>query len=535
MSARTSAPLPIGPSPANDGAVLLGGRYRLESLLGRGGMGEVWAARDMELGRAVAIKLLLRKLADHPEYVARFTREMKRVARLKHPSIPRVYTTGQGPDGRLYMVMELVPGVTLRRMIRTQKRLDTVTAVCIAIQVAEVLGVAHVAKIRHRDVKPENVMVDDGGDASLLDFGIAQGDESESSTGDEGMDRPRLKGSSRLGTLGYVPPELALHQPVDHRGDFYQLGVTLYEMLTGRKPYEVAEDDVSGVLAAHAYERPRPIRELVPECPESLCAIVDRLLAKNPDDRYGKADNLLRDLRATFRESAPPGHPMASRLAQDRNDQARKRAFARRQSEAGPSEPPESMARPVRAAPVPEPPANHTEPLSWPVQPHASPATGAAAGVGERRTLELAPGYVAKSPAYAAQAGGRKTVAIPRDQVRKGPTYAGAIGALPPPARPILANGAPPGSLNLPMLITLVVLGVVCLSGMTVALWLTWQTRKMTLTMAAAVPTATTGAPASSSTAAASGAPAVPSATTSASAPPPPARALRVPEEGPVF
>lgn len=524
MSARTSAPLPIGPSPANDGTVLLGGRYRLESLLGRGGMGEVWAARDMELGRAVAIKLLLRKLADHPEYVARFTREMKRVARLKHPSIPRVYTTGQGPDGRLYMVMELVPGVTLRRMIRTQKRLDTVTAVCIAIQVAEVLGVAHAAKVRHRDVKPENVMVDDCGDASLLDFGIAQSDEGESSPGDEGMDRPRLKGSSRLGTLGYVPPELALHQPVDHRGDFYQLGVTLYEMLTGRKPYEVAEDDVSGVLAAHAYERPRPVRELVPECPESLCAIVDRLLAKDPDDRYGKADDLLRDLRATFRESAPPGHPMASRLAQDRNDQARKRAFARRQSEAGASEPPESMARPVRAAPAQEPLANRTEPLSWP---HASPsAKGAATDVGERRTLELALGYVAKSPAYAAQAGGRKTVAIPRDQVGKGPTYAGAIGALPPPTRPIHANGAPPGSLNLPVLTTLVVLGVMCLTGMSVALWLTWQTRKM---MAAAVPSA----PTSNSTAAANGATAVPSA--SASAPPPPARAPRVPEEGPVF
>jgi serine/threonine protein kinase len=163
------------PAPARPRPRVLAGRYRLHRLLGRGGMGEVWEADDAQLKRDVAVKLMQIRLAEHPDLAARFVSETEMVARLCHPSIPAIYTTETAPDGRLYMVMQLVRGTTLRRVIEDRGRIPVVHVVCYAMQVTDALAYAHQAGIRHRDIKPENIMVSaEDGRAFLLDFGIAK-------------------------------------------------------------------------------------------------------------------------------------------------------------------------------------------------------------------------------------------------------------------------------------------------------------------------------------------------------------------------
>lgn len=276
------------------------GRYRLCERLGRGGMGEVWTAEDEKIRRVVALKLLHPKLLEEPGSRARFERESFALTQLEHPRVVPLYDWGTEPQP--FIVMKRIVGTTLRQMLREQHQLPWVVVVCFALQIAEGLSAMHRAKLWHRDIKPENLMVDEEGNVSILDLGIAC---------DAGAGRGGT--TDRLGTRGYLPPETILGRATDHRRDLYALGVTLYELLTGDQPFgDVDEANDTDVQAAHVHDLPDPIRARTPECPEALEALVLRLLAKAPDQRYQSARSLAADLGQVLRHhgSMPPGEDM---------------------------------------------------------------------------------------------------------------------------------------------------------------------------------------------------------------------------------
>jgi serine/threonine protein kinase len=388
-STDLSAPAPARPRPR-----VLAGRYRLHRLLGRGGMGEVWEAHDVQLKRDVAVKLMQIRLAEHPELAARFVSETEMVARLCHPSIPAIYTTETAPDGRLYMVMQLVRGTTLRRVIEDKGRIPVVHVVCYAMQVTDALAYAHQAGIWHRDIKPENIMVSaEDGRAFLLDFGIAKRMEALG-LGEPGVVVSLRRKSTPLGTAGYVPPEQIEGRPVDHRGDFFQLGVTLYEALSGTRPHDATETDETGMLLANAFQKPLPLAERF--CPPALWAVLARLLAKDPSERYAFADELLEDLRAFLSAWKEPDRVVGRVLAQDRQDQVRRRAFA-----PGSDPPPSSRTTASASTRPPQPgtdpmPSHGTDPMP------RRPASNATEPLPPSSTRPLAPGFAPRSPAHAA-------------------------------------------------------------------------------------------------------------------------------------
>ncbi|XXY13167.1 serine/threonine-protein kinase [Sorangium sp. So ce216] len=307
---------------------LFQGRFLIDRLLGRGGMGEVWAALDATLERPVAIKVIHRALAGEARYAERFLREMKLVARVAHPSIVRLYDAGATADGRLFMVMERVFGVALREMIAGGARLDVVRALHYAIQVADALSTAHEAELVHRDVKPENILVSDGVHARLLDFGVAK---DARVSGQMALTRQ----GSVVGTSRYMAPEQITGRAVDARADLYALGVVMYEMLAGAHPYAVL-DEASGIgeteiLAAHVHLSAAPLPEVLPECPEALWRAVARCLAKRPEERFARAAELAAALREAARAVVPAEGALedasARQLASDAWDAARERAI----------------------------------------------------------------------------------------------------------------------------------------------------------------------------------------------------------------
>jgi len=275
-------------------------RYVLSSVLGGGGMGKVFLARDTVLERDVALKVLREQYAESDEFVGRFEREAKAAASLNHPNIVSVYDRGEAEDGSYYIAMEYVPGGTLKDRI-LDGPMDAGEAVRLGVQIAEALRVAHEAGVVHRDVKPHNVLLADSGDAKVADFGIARA-----------ASAAPLSGSGLvLGTAKYMSPEQAMGDPVGPRSDLYSLGVVLYEMLTGEVPFEA--DSSVGVAMKHVTESPRPPRETTAGVPEALDALVMRLLGKKPEDRYPGAAELVEDLRrlgeglpAVFAASAQP-------------------------------------------------------------------------------------------------------------------------------------------------------------------------------------------------------------------------------------
>jgi len=207
------------------------GNFEIVKLLGRGGMGEVWRARDARLKRDVAIKVLPAGLARDPDRIARFEREARAASALNHPNIVAIYDIGRD-NGTYWIASELVSGETLRRMIE-RGPLPAPKAVEIATQVAAGLAAAHAASLVHRDLKPDNIMVTRGGQVKILDFGLAKqrrtaADSTTSYLTDEG---------TVLGTAGYMSPEQVRGEPVDHRSDLFSFGVVLYEMLSGRRAF----------------------------------------------------------------------------------------------------------------------------------------------------------------------------------------------------------------------------------------------------------------------------------------------------------
>jgi serine/threonine-protein kinase len=281
------------PEPLEPGRVL-GGRYRLERVIARGGMGTVWEADDPLLARKIAVKTLDAAIGTDESIRARFRREAITAAAVTHPNIVATYDTGED-DGVAYIVMELVHGITLRQLIDRDGAVPVEDAAGIAYQVADALAVAHARGLVHRDVKPGNVLVQPDGRVKVTDFGIAK-------AADGGGDELTRTGMV-VGTARYLAPEQVDGRAVDERVDIYSLGLVLYEMLCGKAPFEADTDIATAV--ARLTSPPRPITLECPGVPSALEHVIDRALTKDPGDRWPSA-LAFRDALSPFRVDGPP-------------------------------------------------------------------------------------------------------------------------------------------------------------------------------------------------------------------------------------
>ncbi|HEY2867328.1 MAG TPA: protein kinase, partial [Pyrinomonadaceae bacterium] len=271
------------------------GRYEIRSLLGAGGMGEVYLAKDTELDRSVAIKILPERLAGEKERLQRFVQEAKAASALNHPNILTIYEIGTAGDSR-FIATEFIDGETLRHRMNRGMRLFDVLE--IASQIASALAAAHAAGIVHRDIKPENVMVRKDGYAKILDFGLAKLTEPKDDTADnEAPTRAMVNtgAGTVMGTANYMSPEQAKGVHVDERTDLWSLGALLYEMATGHVPFqgETPTETISLILQ----KEPPPLARYATDVPDELDRIVEKALTKDRDERYQTAKDLLIDLR----------------------------------------------------------------------------------------------------------------------------------------------------------------------------------------------------------------------------------------------
>ena len=271
---------------------LAAGRYRIADVLGRGGMATVYLARDDELDRPVAVKVLAGHLADDPSFRDRFVREARLAAGLSHPNIVQIYDAGED-DSNPYIVMEYVEGHTLADELDERRRLDPERVVDLGVQVCGGLEHAHTAGLVHRDIKPGNLLLRNDGTVKIADFGIARAAEATRLT----------QMGSVLGTAAYLSPEQALGEEVTAAADIYSFGCVLYESLTGRTPYVF--ETLAELAVKHREDPIRPVRELRPEISSELEAVVMRCLARNPAYRPPSAAALAQELSGAGPDAAP--------------------------------------------------------------------------------------------------------------------------------------------------------------------------------------------------------------------------------------
>ena len=272
---------------------LIAGRYELEELVAEGGMSSVYRARDAVLERRVALKVLHEHFSRDAEYVERFRREARAIARLAHPNVVTVIDRGEW-RGRYFIVFEHVEGETLKSVVQADGPLPVRRALEVAHQIGRALAFAHELGIVHRDVKPQNVLVDPGGTAKVTDFGIARSLEADDALTESG---------TMLGTGHYISPEQASGERADEAGDQYSLGVVLYELLVGDVPY--GGENLVSVAMRHVTEPVPSVRERRPEVSERVDAVVARALAKRPQDRFPSMDAMVAALEACLAELAP--------------------------------------------------------------------------------------------------------------------------------------------------------------------------------------------------------------------------------------
>jgi serine/threonine protein kinase len=270
---------------------VLSGRYRLEAKLGSGGMSTVYLARDTTLDRSVAVKVMHREMSEQPDQLERFRQEARAVAKLSHPNVVAVIDAGED-GGFPYIVFEYVEGETLKQRIARVGALDPQEALAYAIEIARGLTVAHARKMIHRDIKPQNVLIDAEGRAKLTDFGISRQLEQDGMTATGRV----------LGTTDYVAPEQAMGQPVDQRSDVYSLGVVLYEMLVGQVPFHA--DSQVGVAMKHVNEELPDVQQRRPDISAATALVVERSTAKDAAKRYAGVGEMIDDLSTALEVEA---------------------------------------------------------------------------------------------------------------------------------------------------------------------------------------------------------------------------------------
>src|SRR6266508_1382510 len=286
-------------------ANIFSNRYEIKRGIARGGMAQVYLARDQLLDRPVAIKVLFPEFARDPSFVERFRREAQAAANLSHPNIVAIYDWGQ-ERGTYFIVMEYIEGRSLRELIHADGPLPPAQAAEIGAEIAEALAFAHRSGVVHCDIKPGNVLITEAGRVKVTDFGIAratQGDTGEALT----------QTGAVMGTATYFSPEQAQGLPVDGRSDVYSLGVVLYEMVTGAPPF-TGESPVA-VAYKHVREDPEPPAARAPDLPPDLQHIILTAMAKDADSRYQTADELRADLMRFVRGQPPLGGPVTGLVA----------------------------------------------------------------------------------------------------------------------------------------------------------------------------------------------------------------------------
>ncbi len=263
------------------------GHYEIVGRLGHGGMGDVYLGYEPKLGRTVAIKVLPAELARHEDFVRRFYQEASAAAKLVHPNVVQIYFIGE-QSGNHFFAMQYVAGETLDQLLARRKSLSVTETLAILEQALEGLAAAHRRALVHRDIKPGNILIDaENRHALLADFGLVKSLAESGKFTATGV---------VMGTADYISPEQGRGHPVDHRSDLYSLGVVAYQMLAGSLPF--VADSPTSMIFQHVYERPRPLREVAPHVPPALAGLVEKLLAKSPDERHQSAEEVLADLRA---------------------------------------------------------------------------------------------------------------------------------------------------------------------------------------------------------------------------------------------